>query len=373
MQPLKLSIVIPVFRSPVLKECVSALSKTLGDSPVEIIIVENGKDPETLRNLAELQLPNIRILHSPERSAASARNLGAQLASGAWILFIDADVIVPEDFGARISEHLEQTFFSCLVFSIEPVPHPKDSPWVTRYRRLLRTSETLDTFVWSRREMDWSSSIFVINSACFAIRKSVFHSVGDFRRDLRRCEDVEFSQRFAHARENIRILGDCRVSVIFGGTLFQYLAKFFYDGLSLAKLVPWGHSLDLLNNWPSLPLRFYPLYFLTRILRLIGYAAGTILHGEPKLRNESSRLNPMLLRKIFNDAKGLHRLDARAHIVDVFTKERVCLVRYPVFAGFRVPAVPISGETLRALMDSDDLTEQSILELKKFILRAKKT
>lgn len=86
-QPL-LSIIIPTYNRPHLlpKAVNSALAQTTED--IEVIVVDDA-------STKELELsphPNLRIIRQPEnRGGAAARNLGAKLAKGRWITYLDDD------------------------------------------------------------------------------------------------------------------------------------------------------------------------------------------------------------------------------------------------------------------------------------------
>lgn len=85
---MNISVVIPNLNSPIIAEVTATLyhQDTL---PHEIIIV--GRDEE--RRITAHQL--VRFIETPSRvSAATARNIGAKLAQGEIVCFIDADCLV---------------------------------------------------------------------------------------------------------------------------------------------------------------------------------------------------------------------------------------------------------------------------------------
>lgn len=65
--------------------------------PLEIIIVDNNSDsPVRLPDIAHLHQFKIKVIKCQKPGPASARNYGAQHASGEWFLFVDSDCIPTE-------------------------------------------------------------------------------------------------------------------------------------------------------------------------------------------------------------------------------------------------------------------------------------
>ena len=89
------------------------------DAPVlEIIVVDNGSDQETVRLLeaAASQDPRIRLLlYGNNQGYARGNNGGVELASAEYILLLNSDTLVPEDSLALLYEHLVASPVPCLV------------------------------------------------------------------------------------------------------------------------------------------------------------------------------------------------------------------------------------------------------------------
>jgi GT2 family glycosyltransferase len=92
------SIVVPTFRRPdALRATLAALLELEYDrSRYEVIVVDDAADEMTARTVKQLagQSVSLTLETQPHRGAASARNRGAQLASGDLLLFCDDDMIV---------------------------------------------------------------------------------------------------------------------------------------------------------------------------------------------------------------------------------------------------------------------------------------
>jgi glycosyltransferase involved in cell wall biosynthesis len=101
---LSVSAVIPVKNRPVL--IAQAITSCLGQTsaPDEIIVVDDGSDDATPDVVSEMARTESRIKMvrcATSGGASSARNVGAQHASGTWLAFLDSDDRWHEEKTAR--------------------------------------------------------------------------------------------------------------------------------------------------------------------------------------------------------------------------------------------------------------------------------
>ncbi|WP_243371811.1 glycosyltransferase family A protein [Geotalea sp. SG265] len=103
------SVVIPCFNhGRYLAEAVdSALDQTYED--LEVVVVNDGStDPETIQLLQEFSRPRTRIIHTPNKGLAAARNTGIQASSAAYILPLDADDLIGSTYVEQAVAILER-------------------------------------------------------------------------------------------------------------------------------------------------------------------------------------------------------------------------------------------------------------------------
>lgn len=97
-----LSIIVPVYnnRQGDLLRCLKSLSDETGEVKYEIILVDDGSKRDCAIFLDETSRNNnhISVIHQTNQGPAIARNTGLKAASGKYILFVDADDIVPKQF-----------------------------------------------------------------------------------------------------------------------------------------------------------------------------------------------------------------------------------------------------------------------------------
>lgn len=112
----KISIIIPVYNTEkYLKECIdSILSQNFED--VEIICINDGSTDGSLEILKSYS-QKIKLVNKENSGAGDSRNIGLNLASGEWILFLDSDDFLEENALAKLynkakSDDTEVIFFN---------------------------------------------------------------------------------------------------------------------------------------------------------------------------------------------------------------------------------------------------------------------
>lgn len=94
------SIVIPVYNEEkVIGDCLRSLIEQTY-KPLEIILVDDGSDDNTLKIVSSIQYPvsSIKVLHQKHQGPGSARNLGASKSKGKILIFVDADMTFDKNF-----------------------------------------------------------------------------------------------------------------------------------------------------------------------------------------------------------------------------------------------------------------------------------
>ncbi|WP_433736041.1 glycosyltransferase [Pseudomonas putida] len=145
----------------------------------ELIVVDNGstdQGPEIARQFGA------QVLVMPGLLIGALRNRGAQIATGKWLAFIDADIEMPENW---LTHLLKLEAYSVAdVFGLD-LHTPAEAPWYATawQRRTLRpTRHTVHS-------VDW------LPSANLLMRRPWFDKVGGFNETLRTGEDKDFTLR----------------------------------------------------------------------------------------------------------------------------------------------------------------------------------
>lgn len=131
----RLSVVIPFYnRGAFIEETLrSALAARYADT--EIIIVNDGSDEpaslEALRRIEAAGHPKLRVVTTVNHGAATARNIGATLASGEFLVFLDSDDLIAPDFFRRAVAVLQRYHNVGFVYSWVRFFDGNSSVWPT--------------------------------------------------------------------------------------------------------------------------------------------------------------------------------------------------------------------------------------------------
>lgn len=174
-----LSIIIPAFNEELLiTHCLDSIAKSvaLNQKPVfthEVIVVDNNSTDKT----AELaKQAGAKVVFEPINQIGRARNAGAAVATGDWLLFVDADSLLNPGMVADILQMIESDkYVGC-----GSVLHMPDLPWWGNAAMRLWTAFSV-TF-------DWAAGALVV------CRAEAFRDVGGFNQELFAADEIDLSQ-----------------------------------------------------------------------------------------------------------------------------------------------------------------------------------
>jgi GT2 family glycosyltransferase len=179
-----LSVVIPVHNGGVnFRWCLSSIAAAI--PPANEIIVVADADTDGSAQLAETF--DVRVLRTPTRNGpASARNLGARIAQGDILFFVDADVAIPPDAIGQLKALFSRQPNIAAVFGSYD-DKPTETNFISQYKNLFHhyihqiSNEEASTF--------WAG--------CGAIRRQIFLEIGGFDESYKKpsIEDIELGYR----------------------------------------------------------------------------------------------------------------------------------------------------------------------------------
>ena len=198
---MKFSIIIPAFNEeaylPATLHSIRTAAATLQAqhaTDVEVIVVDNNSTDETA---VIAQGMGVLVLHEPLQSIARARNSGARHAAGDILVFIDADVVVPETLLSVI--HAAMSDLDCIGGGVDVEYQPRRFAvrlYLLAWRILARLTG-------------------MVQGAAQFCRIDAFEKIGGYDESAWIGEDVDFYwslRRFAKAsRRTVRLIRNPRV------------------------------------------------------------------------------------------------------------------------------------------------------------------
>jgi rSAM/selenodomain-associated transferase 2 len=108
MQRAILSIIIPTYHAmPELADCLAALVEGLGTGLVrEAIVVDGGSSDASVALATDM---GCRVIVSEVRGRGHQLHVGAQAATGEWLLFLHADTVLSAGWSAAVLAHVAQS------------------------------------------------------------------------------------------------------------------------------------------------------------------------------------------------------------------------------------------------------------------------
>ena len=182
--------------------------KNLENLRWEIIIVDNSSTDNTKEvAYAFCEGSNLKInyVFEPKTGLSNARNTGVLASKGSYLMFVDDDVLIPNEFISNalfgMQEHPEFQIFGFRVLADwqEVLRAPF---WVTFKKPLNLPINIIQSFLpvhdLGNEPLQYPNRIAKNPiGACFLVKKEVFEKLGPFREDLGAgqsglCEDTEF-------------------------------------------------------------------------------------------------------------------------------------------------------------------------------------
>lgn len=245
----QLSVIIPCLNlGHVIGDQLAALAAQQYDQAWEVIIADNGSTDQTRAVVERFRchLPRLRYLDaSAVRGSSYARNFGAAAAEGEYLLFIDADDIVGQNFLTAMSNALDQHEFAApridaLVLNQSPGSQLGQHP---QYHNLMHYYNP--------------PYLYHVSGTGIAIRRATFERLGGFDESMLRLQDSEFCFRAQLQGVKITFVPE---AILFGRNRrsLRAIMRQSYD---------WGKAeVNLVDRYRVQPSWFELLYLWMRYL-----------------------------------------------------------------------------------------------------------
>ncbi|RMG99483.1 MAG: glycosyltransferase [Chloroflexi bacterium] len=218
-----ISVIIPVRNGrATLSRCLDALKQSTWPHWECLVIDDHSTD-----NTAEIaRLAGVRVYHTTQPGPAAARNLGARVATGDILFFLDADVLVQPDTLSRVAQIMHNPSLAACFGSYDD--HPEAPNFLSQYRNLLH----------HYTHQIGNPDAVTFWSGCGAIRKEVFWQLGGFdesRFTRPSIEDIELGYRLRQAGYRIYLEKSLLVTHLKRWTVTDMLVTDIRD-----RAIPWA-------------------------------------------------------------------------------------------------------------------------------------
>jgi glycosyltransferase involved in cell wall biosynthesis len=211
-----ISIIIPAYNEEnYIQKTLFTLGALLKGNAIEVIVVDNGSSDRTAELCEQFEWVKI-IRLSCRTTVAEARNIGVNQSTYHCLVFIDADILVSEEWFSALYKFAENINANDMIVTGDKVSISKIPSWI---------------------ELSWfaclkNTSATYINSGNLICSRHLFNLIGGFEKMLKTGEDVDFCER---AKKNGAIIqADSRFFVNHEGypkTLKAFIARERWHGI----------------------------------------------------------------------------------------------------------------------------------------------
>lgn len=300
---MRVSLIIPVFNRPdEIDELLQSLTLQT-DRDFEVIIVEDGSITDC-KNIVEKYMKNLSLSYYfiDNSGPGQARNFGAKQAKGEYLIVLDSDCIIPENYIASVKKELKENPVDA--FGGPDRALDSFTPIQKSINYAMTSFFTTGGIRGGKKKMDK----FYPRSFNMGIRKEVYDSLGGFSK-MRFGEDIDFSIRIYKGGYKVALFPSAYVyhkrrtdfrkffkQVYNSGIARINLFKKYPDSLKLVHLLPAGFTIFLIL---FLLGGFWRLYSLIPLLLF-----SLIVFVDASIQNKSIRIGVLSIISSFIQLTG---------------------------------------------------------------------
>ncbi|MCH7701188.1 MAG: glycosyltransferase family 2 protein [Planctomycetes bacterium] len=260
---MKLSIIIPTFNTAhVIGECLSAILQQVEERrDIQVIAVDDASTDDTVERIKSHGVTVIE--RATNGGSARSRNLGARHASGTWLIFLDADVLLPAGSLARLERLVDES---------AEIPGRTFQGVFSADNQVAGLASAFYNYEQHYVQLSMPRTTNYVNTSLFCIRRDEFLAIGGFDEGLRLCEDTEFGLRWWNAGNTVRLVPELAVRHVKSIT-FRGVTRVLFLSTYVARTLgrrPSSTDAESTNGRPAARSRFFMVKVGTALLHLLG-------------------------------------------------------------------------------------------------------
>lgn len=276
------SIIIVTWQSEKeIAKCLESINrqKQYGFTDIEIIVVDNNSKDKTT-TIIERDFPEVRLLKNKDNLGyARANNQGIKASQGEYILFLNPDVVLGNDFFRPLVEFLQSNALIGVAapkllnpdLSIQPsirsFPDYSILLWeITGLSKLLPDNRLFGRWRMARFDYNKPQQVEQPMTSCLLVRKSVLDKIGVFDEKFPMYyNDVDLCRRIGDGRWQIIYLPDAYAIHNRGSSTRKVRSKMIFS--MHRSLYHYFEKYDKSNLFKVKKLLLYPIMVFSAIVR----------------------------------------------------------------------------------------------------------
>jgi len=184
-------IIINYHQQDLLFKCVDSIYKTIKSYPFETIIIDNSTD-EDINHLCN-KYNNLKIIENRNEGFSQANNIGAGQSNGEYLLFLNADTIVKNDFLKNLIEIFDDKNIGAIGLKLYnedgtfQLSFWKENTFFNEIqnKKNEKAFKQRNLNIIGRFESEYQnvSKVDWITGAAMLVRKEIFNKIGGFDED----------------------------------------------------------------------------------------------------------------------------------------------------------------------------------------------
>lgn len=251
MSAVVFSVIIPSYNEAAnIRRCLVSVLANDKDTGYEIVVIDHGSSDGTTEIVKAL---GIRLIEISDRNKTigALRNIGARHTRGPVLVFLDSDMLVPQDLFKKAQHYFDGGYTGALGFSCGV---PQEAGWVGR--------------VWGARlyqRLDRISNVDYLSGNNIFINRRVFEEINGFDETLETNEDKDMTMRVKRAGYSLTSIPETDLLHLgHEKNLREFIIKEFWrQGSSLKAAIHYGLSLKTLRH------PFFSLFHIVMPLSII--------------------------------------------------------------------------------------------------------